>query len=218
MAGEAAKFYEIAGIILSVIQMVFYYRMYQDYKGKLYELADKLVEYGDQDRAVYEGLRDMDSGFYDWYRNVRNKTRANSGHDWMTYTACGARASRSKGAAFLKYGDALREIKASNKGYTPLKMVSANAKTGNIAVRMSAIRKVASMVTEEKYQDDSVLTGWNAIVTAPVGMEGDVARAFDSLISSYTNSMKAAGQGFNSAGAMFGTALYGLTNGWNRNT
>lgn len=209
MAGEAVRFYEIASLVLSVMQMVFYYKMYEKYKKKLNKLAGKLVEYGEEDEAIYRAIRDSDLDFYNWYRNLQNKIR---------YNACDSRILRSKGVAFLKYGDALREMKASNKGYTPLRMVSANAKTGNIAVRMSALRRTASWVVEHKYQDDSVLTGWNAIVTAPVGVEGDVARAYDSLISSYTNSMRGAGQGFNSAGAMFGTALYGLTNGWNRNT
>ena len=201
MAGEAVRFYEIAGLVLSVMQMVFYYKMYEKYKEKLNTLAEKLVQYGTEDEAIYRTIRNSDLNFYNWYRNLKDKIR---------YDACNSRVSRSKGTAFLKYGDALREIKSSNKGYTPLKMVSANAKTGNIAVRMSAIRRSASWVIEHKYQDDSILTGWNAIVTAPVGVEGDVARAYDSLITSYTNQMRGAGQGFNSAGAMFGTALYGL--------
>lgn len=207
MAGEAAKFYEIAGIILSVMQMVFYLRMFRKYKNKLYTLADKLRGYANTDKELYKVIRGFDNDFYNWYENLRDNP----------YRACSSRILRSKGAAFLKYGDALREMKASNKGYTPLKMVAANAKTGNIAVRMSALRRSASWVVEHKYEDDSVLTGWNAVITAPIGMEGDVSRGYDSLISVYTNTMKGAGQGFNSAGAMFGTALYGLTNG-NGNT
>lgn len=207
MAGEAAKFYEIASLILSVIQMIFYLRMFREYKGKLYDLGDKLREYANADKELYQTIREFDEDFYKWYENLRDNP----------YRTCEARVLRSKGTAFLKYGDALREMKASNKGYTPLKMVAANAKTGNIAVRMSAVRRAASLMVEHKYEDDSVLTGWNAVVTAPVGIEGDVSRGYDSLISVYTNSMKGAGQGFNSAGAMFGTALYGLING-NRNT
>lgn len=207
MAGEAAKFYEIAGIILSVMQMVFYLRLFRKYKEKLYDLADKLRGYANSDKEFYKTIRGFDEDFYRWYENLRDNP----------YQTCEARVLRSKGGAFLKYGDALREVKSQNKGYTPLKMVAANAKTGNVAVRMSAVRRAASLMMEHKYEDDSVLTGWNAVVTAPIGMEGDVARGYDSPITVYTNMMRGAGQGFNSAGAMFGTALYGLTHG-NRNT
>ena len=203
MAGVASKFYEIAALTLSVMQMLWYTEQFELYREKLKELGGQFRDWANQDAATYLALRGRDGEFY------REHDRILAGR----YRICNQRPLRSKGEAFYRMGDALREVKASNRGFTPLRMISANARVGNVAVRMSGIKRASSLILEQRYEDDSHLVGWNAIVAAPVGVDADVVNAYNSVIETSFSMMRQAGRGFNSAGAMFGTALEGLIYG-----
>lgn len=203
MPGVASKFYEIAGLTLSIIQMVWYLEQYDEYSENLKELAGQFRQWANQDAATYLALRGRDGQFY----GEHDKILAGR------YRACNQRPLRSKGEAFFGMGNALREVKAGNRGFTPLKMVSANARVGNVAVRMSGLKRASSLILENKYEDDSHLVGWNAVVAAPVGVDADIVNGYNSAIETSFGMMREAGRGFNSAGAMFGVALEGLLYG-----
>lgn len=203
MAGAPSKFYEIAAFTLSIIQMAWYVDQYDTYSENLKELAGQFRQWANEDAATYLGLRTRDGEFFAEHDRILEGR----------YLACVDRPLRSKGEAFFGMGNSLREVKASNRGFTPLRMVSANVRVGNVAVRISGLKRASSKILEDKHEDDSLLVGWNAIVAAPVGVDADIVNGYNSVIETSFGMLRQAGRGFNSAGAMFGTALEGLLYG-----
>ena len=197
--GQPVKFWEIAGMVLSIVQMVFYIIALNKYKDKLIELAEKFTGYAQEDEALYDEFRSADPAFYNWYMGLPN------------YSACEGSVQRSKGQAFLNYGETLRKSKRLNRGFTPLAPILVSSSAGDTAVRVSSMRRAASHASEETRVNDHVLSRWQAIASAPVGAEGNISGAYKPVIDSTMGSFTNAARGFNSAALAFGVNLYRVT-------
>lgn len=189
-------FWEISALILQAVQMGLYLTALDHYRDKLEDLAQDLCDYADANRDQYLIFRQCDPDFYDYYKTLPD------------YEQCDSNVQRAKGAAFHGYGSRLRRALRTNRGYTPLTKVHLNNMVSNDAVAQSALTRAVTCIKERKYEDNHVLERWSAIVSAPIGVEGSHAAATSAIIRQSFSNLKSLGQGFNSAGAAFGTQLF----------
>lgn len=189
-------FWEIAGIIANVAQLVAQLSAINNYKSKLEFFADQLCTWADNNRDKYLDLRACDPDFYNYYKSLPG------------YTSCDSSVARSKGAAYHGYGSRLRRAIKTNRGYTPLAKVHLNHMLSEDAIAQTALTRVVTEIKERKREDNHVLQQWSAIVGAPVGVERYYSGSSAAIIQQSFTNLKALSQGFNSAGAAFGTSLY----------
>ena len=196
MAASATKFWELAGIFLSVAQMIISLERVEKYEDKLEEMADVLFKCGDacpgeslavKHRCRYRDLRALDAGFKAWYDSVPK------------YDMCEIGTHRGKGAASYALGSTMRKLVKMNNGYTPLAMV------GKVSAGSMGFGKM----------EDEILH-WNKVVSIPVEQEGNYTN-FDGPIKIALQNMANWGQGFNSGAAGLGNSLYGLLHSGNQN-
>lgn len=199
--GKSTKFYELSGIMLSLIQMIVYYFLFDKYVEKLEELAKQVGDgggsWGAQEEAKYKEVRGWDADFYSWYDAYFSRA----------YTRCEVDVLRAKGGAYQGLGNVMRLMRSTNRGYTPLAMLAHVSR--NIAVplvNVSMNRAVAHFHEEERIDVD-LINRWNSNISRPVLREGQAAN-FDPIIAHYNRQVATFGKGFNSAGVAFGNALY----------
>lgn len=208
-----SKFWELAGLFLSVAQMLLARENIEKYEDKLEELADVLFKCGDacpgqslavKHRCRYRELRALDSAFKKWYDDV------------PTYTICKQGIRRGKGLASQELGHAMRKLSRMNNGYTPLAMVG-KVSSGTMGfVKVTSSTRMQNYNAERKRLMNDKFLHWNKVVSIPVEQEGNYTN-FSTAIESWNNSMRNWGQAFNSGAASFGNSLYGLLNSSNNN-
>ena len=194
----AESFFELAPLVLSILQMGFYLSAVDKYKDRLEDYAEYLHDCADRMKEKYVSLRDCDPDFYAYYKSLPD------------YNICETNIQRSKGAAFFGYGSRLRQSLSTVRGYTPLAKVHLNNLVSSQAVSQSAITRVDTLIRERNRQDEHTLERWAAIIGAPVGVESHSPAASKVIIGESFKSLKAFSQGFNSAGALFGRSLFGV--------
>jgi len=194
----AETLWELAPLVLSIIQMGLYLSAVDKYKDRLEDYAEYLHDCADTMKEKYKTLRDCDPDFYERYKSLPD------------YAICENNIQRSKGAAFFGYGSRLRQSLSTVRGYTPLAKVHLNNLVSSQAISQSAITRADTIIRERNRQDEHTLERWAAIVGAPVGVESHSAAASKVIISESFKSLKAFSQGFNSAGALFGRSLFGV--------
>lgn len=208
-----SKFWELAGLFLSVAQMLLARENIEKYEDKLEELADVLFKCNDKcpgeslamkHRCRYREFRALDSAFKTWYDDV------------PTYTICKQGIRRGKGLASQELGNAMRKLSRMNNGYTPLAMVG-KVSSGTMGfVKVTSSTRMQNYNAERKRLMNDKFLHWNKVVSIPVEQEGNYTN-FSTAIDSWNNSMKNWGQAFNSGAASFGNSLYGLLNSSNNN-
>lgn len=189
-------FWQIAGIVLQIVQAGLNLAGLSKYKGKLEDFADQLTVWAVNNRDNYLALRDCDPDFYAYYKSLPD------------YTVCDESINRAKGAAFHGYGSKMRRALKTNKGYTPLAKVHLNNMLSQDAITQAALTRSVQAVKENKNVDNHILQQWSAIVGAPVGVERYYAGSSAAIIQQSFTNLKSLGQGFNSAAAAFGTSLH----------
>lgn len=213
MPASATKFWELAGIFLSVAQMIISLERVRKYEKKLEEMADVFFKCGDncpgeslavKHRCRYRELRNLDAAFNAWYDNVPQ------------YDVCESGIHRGKGKVSEVTGDVMRKFFRQNNGYTPLAMV------GNVSsvmvgyVKATAATRAYNHNAEMKRKMEDQLLHWKKVVTIPVEREGTYAD-FGGPIKAWLQTAGEWGQGFNSGAAGFGSSLYRLLHSRNMN-
>jgi len=195
---DSTKFWEIAGLVLSLVQFLLYLAGFNKYRKRLGSLATELVGRADEQFDAYKTLRDKDPAFYDYYKALPD------------YKKCDRDSRRTRGTAMNNYGSALRSSLRTVNGYTPLQRISLVN-----ALSVQPINLVGAELTKNEMQerlrvDSHLLNRWQAIVGAPVrpANVSDVS----SIIRSSFSSMKSFGKGANSAGISLGKSFYNLRN------
>lgn len=194
------RFWQIAGLILQVVQMFLYLAAVRKYKEKLEEFADYLRDSGMADEEKYMTIRDCDPDFYAYYKGL------------PLYAPCESAIKRNKGEAFFKYGSQLRRRLRSTRGYTPLTRVHFNTQAMHQAISEAAVSRAITCIRENKRVDAHILERWSAIVSAPVNVEGYSPAFAKQIVDSNFRSLKGFARGFNSAGAALGTSLFRILN------
>lgn len=193
-------YWEIASLILQVVQMGYYLNAVDNYKDKLEDLGQWLCDTADAEAAVYESFRDCDPDFYEYYTSL------------PSYEECNSAVNRSKGAAFASYGANLRRRVSSVRGYTPLAKVHWNNLVSDGAVAESSVTRVVNKIRERKRVHSHTLERWSAIVSAPVAVEAYRPSIVNGITQQSFRSLKGAARGFNSAGTAFGNTLFQVLN------
>lgn len=193
-------FWELAGIIVQVAHIALHMSGIVKYKGRLEDLAQDLCDMADVNRGYYETYRDCDPDFYEYYKTLPDSP------------ACDQAISRSRGAAYADYAQSMRRSLKTVRGYSPLTKVHLNNMLCGNAIAQANQHRTVTMMRERANEDEHVLERWSAIVSAPVGVEKFYANATGAIISQSFKSLRAAGQGFNSAAAGLGTQLFKVLN------
>lgn len=189
-------FWEIAGLILNVVQLGLYLTSLDKYRDKLEDFADWLCDTADANRDQYLLLRGCDPDFYEYYKTLPD------------YQICQSSIMRSKGAAWHNYGSQLRRSIRTTRGYNKMANLNINYLLGSNAVAQSGLTRSVRIIKEKELVDDHILERWSAIVGAPIGVERYYAGATNTIIQESFRNIKSLSQGFNSAAASFGTQLY----------
>lgn len=202
---SSTNYWEIAGIALSIGQMVAHLRMIKRYENKLEDYAADLHNWAYQDEGVYRDFRNEDPLFYDHYRNS------------PLYDVCDSAVMRASGAGYHSWGKGLRDSMRSTRGYSPLSRVHLNHLIADRShfTSSAAMGRASILNAERRRRDEHILERWRAIVDAPVGIERYSASGMSQVISSSFKSLQAYAQGFNAAGVQLGTHIGRLTSGKN---
>jgi hypothetical protein len=174
--------------------MLLYIIGFNKYRKRLDKLTDELLDRADGRNTAYQALRDKDPAFFSYYKGLPD------------YNPCPSNVNRSRGAAFADYGRALRRSLKTVNGYTQLQRVNLVGGFAENAVFATAVGSVMTEIAERRRVDDHVLRRWQAIVSAPT--HAAHKDDYSSIIKSSFSSMRAFGQGANSAGVALGTQLY----------
>lgn len=196
--GGSTKYYELAGIALSLIQMIVYMFLFDKYIDKLQDLAEQLTEWADEDLDKLKEIHAGDDAFHQWY-DVFFQT----GH----YQECDVDILRSKGGPFRQFGRQMRIERFTNSGYTPLALLRHVEYHAAQITSVSAVNRATAHVAEEDRKWKDYLNRWDVNVSRPINRENEAVN-FDPIINAYEKSMNMFGKGFNSAGIAFGNALY----------
>lgn len=198
------KFWELSQVFLSVVQMAFYLINVVKYVEKLDEMGDTLENLAKKHRSRYEEFRNKDPEFYAWYENLPK------------YSVCESGIRRGKGEAFHKLGNVFRKLSRMNNGYTPLTMVGRVSENTMDLLKVTGLTRALNYNSEQKRDAVDRMAHWKTIVSIPVEREGDYGY-FSKPVESMMNSLKANSEGFNSAGAAFGSSLYNFLHSTNQN-
>lgn len=203
--GTATEFYELSGIMLSLIQLIVYYILFDTYTEELEKFAKYLGgegndddnSLGDQEEAKYREVRGWDTEFYNWYDNYYQDV----------YHRCEVDVLRAKGGVYQGFGTVMRLARSTNRGYTPLAMVAHFSR--NVANPLAAVsmNRAVAHFHEERRIDVDLINRWDSRVSIPVFREGQAAN-FSPIIEHLGTQVATFGKGFNSAGVAFGNALY----------
>jgi len=193
-------YWQIASLILEVVQLGLHLAGLNHYKGKLEDFAGELCDWADDDKAEYLALRASDPDFYDYYKTLPDKQ------------ICQSAINRGKGAAFHGYGAKMRRALKTTRGYTPMVKVHLNNTLSQDAIAQTHLTRTVTAIKERRLHDSHILERWSNIVSAPVGVERYNSGASSAIIQQSFTNLKSLGRGFNSAGAAFGTTLYGILN------
>lgn len=191
-------YHEIAGLALSIAQMVFYVLALYKYKDKLEDVAERLKVHADRNKEYYLYFRAADPEFYEYYLNLPD------------YAPCDDDIVRSNVSAFHAHGDLIREFRNVVRGFSPLSAVGLTNKAAYATANIASISRASTHIAEMRRVDDHVLARWGAIVGAPVETEGTSTDAYRFITDSLLGSISSSGQGFNSAGIAFGVYLQKL--------
>ena len=193
-------FWEIASLVLQVLQMGYYLNAVDEHKDKLEELAQWLCDTADAEAAVYQSFRDCDPDFYQYYMTLPD------------YEECESAINRNKGAAFHRYGASFRGNVGNIRGYTPMAKVHLNNLSAEAAVAQASLDRSVTKIRERSRSNAHTLERWSAIVSAPVAVEAYRPSIVNGITNQSFRSLKGAAQGFNSAGAAFGKTLFEVLN------
>ena len=192
----STKFWEVAGLLLGVVQLTAYLIAFKSYADGLHDLADDLREKANERFAKYLTLRGKDEEFWDAAKNLPD------------YSACGDAVKMAKGAAFAEYAINFKRLARSVRGFTPMQKVSlVNAYSAQPLSEMHVARAITS-AKQAKMGQDANTRSWAAIVSAPTNPahSNDVSN----IIQSSFSTLRAFGQGANSAGLLIGKSAYNL--------
>lgn len=193
---DAAKFWQLASIVLSILQMYLYCEAMEDYYTKLNELAEKLISWArDEEDIYFKEFRDCDPDFYDWYRMMPE------------YNYCPSIVNRSKGKMLREFGKGMRALEKHASATSPWSGINAASRLGYVTVPGVGLRRTMNHFDELKLVDDTLVRKWETIVTMPIGRE-DNPVAYKDIAQLYSQSFQQFGQGVNSAGFAFGRSLY----------
>lgn len=191
---NSTLFWELANMVLTLVQMLLYLVGFNKYRKRLDSLTDELLARAEARKSAYQSLRDVDPAFYSYYKGLPD------------YLICNSNIERSRGAAFADYGRAMRRTLRSVNGYNQLQRVNLVNGLAENAVFASSVSEAMTTISERRIVDDHVLQRWQAIVSAPTNAA--YRDNYDNIIKSSFGGLKAMGQGANSAGVALGTQLY----------
>jgi len=191
---DSTKFWEIAGLVLSLAQMILYISGFNKHRKRLDSLSDELRQYALERFAKYQELRETTLEYQEYYKNLPE------------YTECENDVLRSKGKSFFDYGDNLRRAHKTVRGFSQAQKVTLAYRYGADAIAQSAMSMTMNKIKERRRVDEHLLRKWETIVTSPTypAHNNDMS----DIIKSSFSSLRANGKGFNSAGISFGTSLY----------
>ena len=203
--GAATEFYELSGIMLSLIQLIVYYILFDEYTEELEKLAKQIGgegndddnSWGDQEEAKYKEVRGWDAQFYDWYDNYHQDA----------YRRCEVDVLRAKGGAYQGLGSVMRLARSTNRGYTPLAMLAHGSRNVLVPLANVSYNRAAAHVHEEDRIDNDLINRWDSEVSRPVFREGQ-AVGFAPIIEHLMRQTATFGHAFNASGVAFGNALY----------
>ena len=159
---NTTNYWQIAGLVLSLVQFLLYIAGFIKYKDKLEDLADSLISKADEKMAAYKLLRSRDPKFFDFYC------------DLPLYTQCDSNIRRSKGAAFADYGKAMRRVFPTVNGYTPYQRAALAHGLGQNPVQASAVKRMQTHIAERAREDDHLLRRWQAITGSPTNVSSNM--------------------------------------------
>jgi hypothetical protein len=192
MAGGTVH-WEIAGLVLSVAQMLMYINGFNNYKSRLNSLTDELKARADAKASAYQTLRDKDGAFYAYYQGLPD------------YSPCQSNIERARGSAFAGWGSNIRQSIRAVNGFSQLQKVNIVNSFAETAVFAPALNRAFTAKKERDRVDAHVLARWEAITSAPT--YPSAVTDYSSIINSSFGSLNMYGQGANSAGVAIGTSL-----------
>lgn len=198
-SGSTTSFWELSGIALSIIQMIFYIYYLEKYYDKLTDVANELIGFAEEDEKIYWEFRDLDPDFYDWYKN------------FPEHKYCPDLVQRARGTAYHEYGKGMRAFLKKGSAVNPMAAVNYSGALEFADAPKAALQRIVNDTAEHQREDKALLTKWETIVSIPVGEEGNPT-GYGPLIEQYFKSFNAFGKGFNSGATMFGRLLYGAIN------
>lgn len=181
----STQFWQMAGLVMSLIEMILYIAGFRKYKARLEELAEDLRDKAGQKFSAYKSLRDRDAEFNAYYQNLPD------------YTECASNIKRSKGAAFYTYGHQLRRTLSTVRGYLPMQKAAVANLLGGDPVYESSMKRVQTKIAERSRVDDHILDRWQAIVNTPTNSSS--SQDYGSVIQSSFRSLEAFGKAANAS-------------------
>lgn len=191
---NSTNFWQIASLVMSIVQLIMYIEGFNKYRKRLEELAEALRKRANEKFCAYKALRDRDIEFFAYYKNLPD------------YDECESNIQRAKGAAFYGYGQSMRRALPTVRGYLPMQKAALANLLGADPVYRTAMKRVQTKIAERSRVDDHVLERWQAIVSAPTNPSG--TQDYGAIIESSFKSMQAFGQGANAAMTQLGISLY----------
>lgn len=195
---NSTSFYELAGLVLSLAQMLLYISGFNKYKGRLESLSDELAARAERRFTMYQTLRDRNPEFYEYYQNLPG------------YNQCDSDVVRAKGKPMADFARNLRPALRATRGFNQMQRVTLVGAGSQAPLFTSAVARTHNVIAERNRVDAHTLERWQAIVSAPTNITNH--SDMSTIVNSTFRSMKTFGQGFNSAGIAFGTSLYGVLN------
>jgi len=180
--------------LASIAQFALYLIGFANYKSKLEDIADDLVDRSDEALDRYKDLRSKDQAFFDYYNTLPD------------YEECPSNIKRARGAAASRYGERLRNSYRTINGYTPLQRVAVTNLLGADMAMSPSMKRTQTLIAERSRRDDHELQRWQAIISAPTNAAA--GNDVSNIIQSSFKSLSAFGQGVNSAGVSLGTQLF----------
>ena len=191
-------FWEVAALLLEIIQLTAYVSALGDYKEKMEEFADWLETSAEANEVHYDHFREYDPTFNGYYADINKDA----------YTECQSNVNRAKGAGYHQFGKRLRGSMRGIRGYSRLARVGIVGLAVDSALSQAAVSRAMTQIDERKRVDEHVLLRWSAIVRGPVGVEGYHSAAGDVIIRSTMKGLTDAGRGINSAGSAMGSTMF----------
>lgn len=191
---SATTFWELAGFLLSLVQMLLYIAGFNKYRKRLNSLTTELLDRADGRKVAYKDLRDKDPEFYSYYKSLPG------------YGECATNIQRGRGAALASYNSDLRRSVKHVNGYSQAQRVNLTNRFSENVLHAPAMSRTITQIAERRRVDDHVLQRWQAIVSAPTNPS--VTADYGSIIKSSFATMGAFGQGANSAGVAVGSLAF----------
>lgn len=195
---NTTQFWQIASLVMSLVQLLLFIDAFNHYRAKLEELADDLRKKANERFCALKALRDRDVEFFTYFNNLPDYFQSNSN------------VMRSRGAALSIYADKLRSTIPTVRGFLPAQKAALANLFGCELMNRVSMKRVQTEIAERSRVDDHTLQRWEALISATTSPSG----VFDygSIVDSSFKSLEAFGKAANASLYQFGTGLYRINN------